>query len=176
MLWGGDLLAGEEDRGTIDILLANPISRGRVLLEKWAALVAGVTATGAALAAGLAVAIPSVDLRIDAAGAAAAVISVVLLALVFGSLALTVGAATGRRGIARGTAAVLAVAAYLVSSLSDLVSWLRPVRPLSPWYHALGVDPLANGFAVAHLLVPLGMTAAIVVVGVYAFNRRDLGV
>ena len=71
---------------------------------------------------------------------------------------------------------MLAVAAYLVSSLADLVGWLKAVRPLSPWYHALGVDPLATGFSVQHLLVPLGLIAAVVVAGIYAFNRRDLAV
>lgn len=176
VLWGGDLIAGEEDRGTIDILMANPISRGRVLLEKWAALAAGVTVTGAALAAGLAIAIPAVGLRVSVAGVAAAVVSVVLMALLYGSIALTVGAATGRRGFARGSAAALAVAAYLVSSLADLVGWLKTIRPVSPWYHALGVDPLTTGFSALHLLVPLGLTILVVLAGAFAFNRRDLAV
>ncbi len=174
--WGGDLIAGEEDRRTIDLLLANPISRGRVVAEKWAALAVGVTIAGAALGAGLAVAIPTVDLHISPAGAAAAVVSVVLLALLFGTIALAVGAATGRRGLARGVAAVLAVAAYLVSSLSDLVGWIKAIRPISPWYHALGVDPLARGFVSAHLLVPLGLTVVVVIIAVVAFDRRDLAV
>lgn len=176
VLWGGDLIAGEEDRGTIDILLANPVSRLRVLAEKWAALAAGVALTGAALAAGLAIAIPVVDLRINATGVAAAVVSVVVLALLFGTFALAVGAATGRRGLARGAAAVGAVASYLVSSLADLVGWLKPVRPASPWYQALGVDPLAHGFSAPHLLIPVALTALIMAGAVYAFNRRDLAV
>lgn len=176
VLWGGDLIAGEEDRGTIDILMANPVSRRRVLLEKWAALTAGVVGAGAALGLALAIVLPAVDLRISAAGAAAAVVAVVALALLFGTLALTVGAATGRRGLARGSAAVAAVAAYLVSSLADLVGWLKDVRPVSPWYHALGVDPLARGFSPAHLLLPLVLTVVVAAVGIVAFDRRDLAV
>lgn len=176
VLWGSDLIAGEEDRGTIDILLANPISRTRVLIEKWAAMIVGVTVTGAALSAGLAIAIPSVNLRIGAAGVTAAVVSVVLLAALFGTLALVLGAATGRRGLARGCAVTLAVAAYLISSLADLVGWLKVVRPASPWYHTLGTDPLANGFSAAHLLFPIGLTSLILVIGIYAFDRRDLAV
>lgn len=176
VLWGGDLIAGEEDRGTMDILLANPVSRGRVLLEKWAALVVGVSAAGAALAAGLAIAVPAADLHIGAAGVAAAVVSVVMLAILFGTFALGVGAATGRRGMARGLAAMLAVVAYLMSSLADLVSWLKTIRPVSPWYHALGMDPLANGFSLLHLLVPLGLTLLVLLAGIYTFDRRDVAV
>ena len=65
-----------------------------------------------------------------------------LVATVFGTIALAVGAATGRRGLARGLGALAAVVAYLLSSLAEVVRWLEPVRPVSPWYHALGVDPL----------------------------------
>lgn len=176
VLWGGDLIAGEEDRGTIDILLANPVSRTRVLLEKWAALMAGVAGTGLALAVGLAIAIPLAHMQISPGGVAAAVVSLFLLAVLFGTVALAVGAATGRRGVARGTAVVLAVAAYLISSLADVIGWLRAVRLASPWYHALGIDPLANGFSAVHLLVPVGLTAVTLVVGAYAFDRRDVAV
>lgn len=176
VLWGGDLIAGEEDRGTIDILLANPVSRVRVLVEKWAALAAGVTVIGAALAVGLAISIPAVDLHITAEGVAASTVSVVVLGLLFGSLALAVGAATGRRGLARGFAAVGAVAAYLVSSLADLIGWLKAVRPISPWYHTLGTDPLANGFEPLHLLVPIALIVVVMIGGAHALNRRDLGV
>lgn len=90
VLWGADLIAGEEDRGTIDILMANPVSRARVLLEKWAALVVGVSVTGAALGAGLALAVPWAGLHIGMAGVAAAVVSVVALALLFDTVALGV--------------------------------------------------------------------------------------
>lgn len=176
VLWGSDLVAGEEDRGTIDILLANPITRRRVLLEKWAALVAGVGLACVGLGAGLGVGLPAFGMRIGASAVAAAVVATGLLALVFGTIALALGAATGRRGLARGITALLAVAAYLASTLASLVSWLGPVRAASPWYHALGVDPLVSGFEAWHLLVLVGITVAVVAAALAAFDRRDLAV
>ena len=38
---GSAAVAGEEDRHTLDLLLANPVSRARIVLEKAAAMVAG---------------------------------------------------------------------------------------------------------------------------------------
>ena len=38
---GASAIAGEEDRHTLELLLANPVSRCRIVLEKLAALVAG---------------------------------------------------------------------------------------------------------------------------------------
>ena len=103
-------------------------------------------------------------------------VSTALLGILYGTVALALGAATGRRGVARGVAAALAVAAYLLSSLADLVGWLKPIRPASPWYHTLGVDPLAAGFLPLHLLVIVVMTAAVIGAAVTAFDRRNLGV
>lgn len=175
VLWGSDATAGEEERGTIDILLANPVSRRRVVAEKWAALVAGIGLVSAVFLAVLAVGGPLVQLQVGLVYLLAVVISTALLAALFGTLALTISAATGRRGLARGVTAVLVVAAYLVSSLADLVSWFGTIRPFSPWYHALGVDPLTRGFS-WHPLVLVGLTAALVVASVVIFERRDLAV
>jgi ABC-2 type transport system permease protein len=175
VLWGSDVVAGEEDRGTIDILMANPVSRRRVVLEKWAALLTGVAVAGAGLGLGLAIGVTAVGMHAPWQPIAAAVVATVLIGMLFGTVALAIGAATGRRGVARGMAAALAVVAYLVSSLSDLVTWLRPIRPASPWYHALGVDPLGVGFQPWHLVLLMVLTVLVVYGATNAFERRDLG-
>ncbi len=176
VLWGSDATAGEEERRTIDVLMANPISRVRVVLEKWAALVSGVALVTGALGVALALGAPLADLRIGLARLAAAVVATALLAILFGTLALAIGAASGHRGISRGITAAAAVASYLVSSLAPLVSWLRPLRPLSPWYHALGVDPLASGFLAWHLLVLVALSLVVIGAAALAFEHRDLGI
>lgn len=174
VLWGSDLTAGEEERRTVDILLANPVSRLRVVLEKWAAMVVGVGLVAVSLGSVLALGAPAAKLHVGLQALSAAVVSSALLAVLFGSLGLAIGAATGRRGLARGLTALAAVTAYLLSSLPELVSWLRPARPLSPWYHALGVDPLATGYQPLHLFVLLALTTLLLGVAVVSFDRRDL--
>ena len=176
VLWGGDVVAGEEERGTIDVLLANPVSRRRVVMEKWAAMMLGVVVVMAGLGAALGVGAQIVGLHVGWDALTSVVLATTLLAALYATVALALGAATGRRGLARGVSTLLAVAAYLVSSLAEIVRWLRPVRPLSPWYHALGVDPLASGFLPVHLLVLAGITVVLVAGAVVAYERRDLAV
>lgn len=176
ILWASDALAGEEERGTIDLLMANPIRRRRVVLEKWAAVCAGVAGVTAALGVVLGVGDAVLDLRVPADRLMAALVATGLLAVVFGTLALAVAAATGRRAVARGVTAAFAVASYLVSSLGGAVAWLRPVRPASPWYHTLGIDPIGNGFGAWHLAVVAVLTLCLAGLAAAAFERRDLGV
>ncbi len=175
IIWGSDLTAGEEQRRTIDILMANPVSRRRVVLEKWAAFLVGTAIAAAGLWLTLLVVGPLVQLDVAVTALSAAVLASWLVAVVFGTIALLVGTATGRRGLARGLGALVAVAAYLVSSLSELVSALRPIRPASPWYHALGVDPLAGGFQLFHLALLVGALLVATALAIVTFDRRDLG-
>lgn len=59
VLWGSDVTAGEEERHTIDLLCASPISRRRVVAEKWAAMTAGVIAVTSVFAIVLGLGAPS---------------------------------------------------------------------------------------------------------------------
>lgn len=176
ILWGSDAVAGEEERGTIDLLMANPISRRRVVVEKWAAVCTGVAGVTATLGVVLGVGDAALGLQVPTDRLVAALLATGLLAVVLGTTALAVAAATGRRAVARGVTAVLAVASYLVSSLGGAVGWLQPLRPVSPWYHALGVDPIGNGFAAWHLAVLALLASGLAALAAAAFERRDLGV
>ena len=63
---GAAAIAGEEDRHTLDMLLANPVSRGRVLLEKLAAMTAGIVLLAAVTGAALLLESPMADMRLPA--------------------------------------------------------------------------------------------------------------
>lgn len=173
---GSRAVAGEEDRKTIDLLLANPISRTRVVLEKAAAAGGAVIALGVVLAVSLIVGADRIGMRISSGHLAATGLSVVLLGLLFGALALALSCATGARGPTRGIATALAVAAYFLNSLAPLVSSLEPYRKLSPFYWYAGHDPLRDGLSVAHAATLAGVTLLLVAAAVVAFNRRDLSV
>jgi len=174
ILWGSDLVAGEEERGTLDLLLAAPVTRRRVLVQKWLALLTGVGLLVAALEVLIGLLGPLFQLHVGWVPLTAALLGSGLFAAVFGTLALALGAAAGSRSVARGAATALAVAMYLLSTLAQLVTWLGPVRGASLWYHALGTDPLGTGLHVVHLAVLVAAVGALGALGVVAFDRRDI--
>ena len=99
---GSRAVAGEEERRTMDLLLAVPVSRTRVLLEKTAAMVVGTLGLAAATGATLVVEGRLFDMVIPVDRVGAAMLHLALLGLVFGALALAIGAATGSTGLSRG--------------------------------------------------------------------------
>ena len=171
---GAAAVAGEEDRHTLDMLLANPVSRGRVLLEKLAAMTAGIVLLAAVTGAALLLESPMADMRLPAGPIIAAMVHLALLAVVFGTLAGAIGAATGNLTAARALPAVVAVVAYVVNGLGPQVSWLEPFQKFSPFYQYAGHDPLVNGLSWPAVLVAVGTIAVLAVIGVAGFRRRDV--
>ncbi|MFI5040284.1 MAG: ABC transporter permease, partial [Acidimicrobiales bacterium] len=92
---GASAVAGEEERHTLDLLLANPVSRTRVLSEKFAALVAGVALLMGVLWIALLALGTAAGMDVPIVKSGAAVVHLGLLGVEFGALALLVGALTG---------------------------------------------------------------------------------
>lgn len=171
---GGRAIAGEEERGTLDLLLANPVSRRRLVLDKLAALAMELIVLAVVLWLSLLVGVEAVGMNVSAVHLAAATSSAMLLAFGFGAIALLVGAATGHRGLSIGVAAAGAVAAYLVNSLATLVDFLEPARKASPFYHYVASDPLRHGLTLGHVSFLVAVAAAAAVLTPFVFERRNL--
>jgi ABC-2 type transport system permease protein len=169
-------VAGPEESGVLDLLMSNPIGRRRFIAERFSAFAALVIAVGLVpwlLVLGYD---NGLDMGISGANVSAASLGLLLLTLVFGTLAFAVGAATGSRSTALAVTGAVAVVTYLIRSLGNVSASVRPLRWLSPFHYYLGGDPLNNGFQVGYLLVMVAIVAALVVSGLVIFERRDLGV
>ncbi len=173
---GTGSIAGEEDRRTMDLILATPISRSRIVLERFAAMVTLVGIVAVAVLAVMVVANPLVDLDFTLANMVASNIGLALLALVFGSLALAVGGVTGKRGLTIGVAAGVTVASFFINGLAQLVDWLEGAQKITPFYWLQRSDPLSRGVSIEDTLIMVAVIGVFVAVAVFGFQRRDVSV
>jgi ABC-2 type transport system permease protein len=170
---GARTLAGEEDAGRLELVLAYPVRRRDAVLAKGAAVGLEVLVFCAAAYVALALASPTFGLDLPLGRLAGGVLGVGLLALLHGWLAIAVGAAWPSRALAIGIPAALAAGAYLVGGLHDLASWLDPLRVVSSFWW-VGQAPLSNGVSWWHLLaVGLAAAAALAAAG-WLIEHRDL--
>jgi ABC-2 type transport system permease protein len=174
--FGSSAISREEEQGTLDLLLSNPIARWRVVLEKFLALIVISLLLGLALWLGLAIGAAMVGVDISYVRMAEATFSGVLLGLAYGALALALTCATGKRFIAVGVAGALAVAGFLLDGFASLVDWLEPYRVLSPFHYYSGAEPLVNGLDPVHAAVLAGLTLLLAAIALFTFERRDLAV
>lgn len=170
---GARLIAGEEEDGTLELELTSPVERRRVYVERLLAVWLDVLLLVTALTAvtyGLVVAL---DIDVGFTFLLAGSTGLYLLVIGMGTVALGVGAVTGRRAIALGVAAGLAVLAYVFNAIGPTIpaGWMTAVSPFS-WY--LEHEPLINGFDLPRLLLLAAVPLVSAVVGLARFVRRDL--
>lgn len=172
---GARATAGEEQAGTIDLLLANPIDRDRLTLDKLLAMATLLGLVVLGITAILLVGNESAGLGLAVAGVVGVNLGLLLVSLLFGALAAALGAWVGRPGPAGGIAAGLAVIAFLVDGFAPLVDGLEVAQKASPFFWYQAGQPLLTGPTRHHLLLAV-WTAVFAGAAVAGFRRRDLTV
>lgn len=175
-VFGNRAIAGPESAGTLDIYLANPVSRARFVLQRFAALTFEILVIGVVGWITIVLLNVAVDLEIPLANITAATTGLTLLALCFGAIAVATGAVAGRRSAVLAVTLGVALVSYLVRAVGTQVDLIQDLRWLSPFHHYLGGDPLRTGFDVVGLLALAGITVVFVAIAVVAFQRRDVAV
>ncbi len=173
---GARAIAGSEEDGSLELLIAHPVTRTRVVAQKSAAL--ALTTLGAGVVVFLAIiAIRGpIDLELSTGNLALASLNMALLGLVFGCLAVLLGSIVGRRGVAIGGAAGAAVVMFLANGLAPQVEALAWLENVSPFHWADGTAALRDGFDLAATLVLVAVPLILVTAAAFTFNRRDVGV
>jgi beta-exotoxin I transport system permease protein len=171
--YGASALAGEEDRRRLDLVLALPLARRRLVVEKAVAMTLIATVVSVlAFAAALLGRAFQIDVSVTAL--VETTLAVLLLALALGLGALALGALTGERGHAIGIAAAAGSAMYLLGSLAALVGWLGGARKLSLFYWAVENGQLAHGVSWAGFAILAAAVLVMLLAAIAAFERHDV--
>jgi len=166
--------AGEEEDHTLGVLLAAPVGRLMFLFTKTVAMIIHVLIVGVLLAAGLVAGNLIGNLGVTANGILGATAHTVLLGILFGMIAILIGAGTGNRRLTTAVTGALAALAFAISAFLPLSDSLAGGAKISPWYYFNASDPLVNGAGIGHLIV-LGAAAVIAAaIAAVIFRLRDL--
>jgi beta-exotoxin I transport system permease protein len=171
---GARSIAGEEEQRTMDLLAVTPLTRRRIVIEKFTAMTATALGLGAVLWLAIVTLGPPFGLRIPIGDVAAATLQLVLLGVAFGGIAMFLGCWLGRRGLAMGVTAALAVATFLLDAFSPAVDGLEWAARVTPFYYYGEALPLANGLDPAHTAVLVAIAGAALAGSLVAFDRRDV--
>jgi ABC-2 type transport system permease protein len=171
--------ASEVETGFMDLILSRPLPRHWIITRTIAAVILSVglvlglmmlgTWIGLETLAPRSIAWPSSRLIRSLA------LNLALLMLCWSAVALAIGAAARRRGVAGALAGVLALAMFLLDYTGRLwrpaesVAWLSPFRYYSPFDMVMGGRlPLRN------VVTLVGITVAASVAAYILFSRRDI--
>ncbi len=174
---GAGLVQNEEESGALDLLLANPLGRGRLLAEKilalWVSLTLAGLLFGACGAIGQAISgLPVTWGRVMLAG-----LNLSLLGSFFAMAALCLSQLWPARHVAAGGAGLLLVLSALADGVGRVVPQAVLLQRFSPFYYYNLNKPLIVSYPYhsGAVLLLAGLTAGAAVAAVVLFVRRDLG-
>jgi len=171
---GTGAVAGEEGSGTIDLLMAQPVARSTMLLQKCLAFCVGAALVVALGFMGFVVSIPFVSIDITVPDAAVASANLLPITLLFFTFSLWLGAVVPNRGVAAGVAVAVATATYFFNSLASGVDQVSGLRYVSPFYYYGAGLPLVKGIDWSHVALLMTTALLFLVLALRAFERRDL--
>ncbi|CAA9472006.1 MAG: hypothetical protein AVDCRST_MAG25-2108 [uncultured Rubrobacteraceae bacterium] len=172
ILAAANAIAGAEERGTIDVLLGNPIRRWQLVVGNFVAtalsLLAIVAIVGL-LTWGTAV---LMDVDLSPRSTAAAVLNMWPVCLLFGGLAMLCSASFHRRALAVAVPAFLLFASYLLDTIGRASGDLEGLRPASVFYYY--GSAIEEGIEWTDFVGLTLAACAFVSLAVIAFQRRDI--
>jgi len=168
------LIAGDENEGTLQTLLAQPISRFRLLVEKYVAgLIISFVVCASAIV-GIWLGVVLIHESMSMLRLFQAVVEVWLLTVACGTIGFTIGAVTGKKGLAGSAAGLLTFLFYMVTSFAPSVSWLKQPERLSLFHYYNHPSTALYGIDGMNAFVMIGAIAAMVLLATVVFLKRDI--
>ena len=173
---GASVIGAEEESGTLELLLASPVSRSRIIIEKLAAIKFNLFFIAMATWAGVALGTKLFAFNVNLLHVALASLSAFLLGMIYAMAALAGQSVSGKRSIGVGVGAGFLAVTYVGDVVSKLVTSFDWIKYISPFYYFdVGNVLFGNGqlknFAILTLVSILFYGVAHI-----WFIRRDTGV
>jgi len=167
---------GEEDRGTLQTLMAQPITRTQIYLQKFYAGAIILSIISFTVAVGVLGGVIGLGEEISLLRLFQATLMLCLLNVSYGVVAYAVGMGTGKKALAIGVSSAYAFLSFFISSLAPSVKALQPFEKLSVFYYYNTPQPVVAGLDWSNILLITLFIAVFAVLGLLGFLRRDIDV
>lgn len=178
---GTGTLAGEEDNGTLELLVAQPLRRWQLAITKFLALTVALVLILAIMAAISVASMATLEGKADTQGISltdlgVAVMAILPITLLFATMSLFLGAYLPSRRIAATIAALVVVFSYFANNLASLSEPLEKLQFLYPFHYFDSQSLLTEGINSGDTLVLLGASAVFLALTLLSFQRRNITV
>ena len=173
VLAGSNLIAGDEERGRLDLVIAHPVGRTAFFFGRVLAFV-GATVSILFLGwLGFCVLLNGSSLEISWGEMALPFISSFTQAFIYGALALLLSMVLPNRNLASIISGLVMVVGYVLSSMASLNENLEALASLFPYTYFQGSEAITN-LNLTWLFTLIGIGILMVLLSWWRFTRRDI--
>ncbi len=172
---GSGLIASDEENGTLDLILAQPISRTKLFIGRWLAFLGALVGILFIAWLGLVIAIGLSSIDLNLLQVALPFLSLFGISIWFGSFALTLSLIVPSRRAAASLSGLVLVASYFITTLARVSTDLASLARFSPLNYYQGGDAL-NGLNVGWFAGLLIASIVFTAIALWRFQRRDIRV
>jgi ABC-2 type transport system permease protein len=170
-------LAGEIEMKTIDLLLAQPVTRVRLVVTRYVALIPVVILLVAALLAGLYIGTQYMGIAASYGWLAYALVFAGAFMLAFGGISLFISALLSDGRTAAIVSLGLLFVMYFMETIGESVEKLSIVRSLSLFHYVQYSNVMVyHDLNLGNLGILIGVAVVFIALAVYTFHRRDINV
>ncbi|MCA9349742.1 ABC transporter permease subunit [Candidatus Saccharibacteria bacterium] len=173
--FGASAIGEEEDSGTLELLLASPISRSKILSGKVFAIMAQLGIVAGAVWSGIALGSLLFEFDISLNNVFQASLSGWLLGMSFGMATLAIQSITKSRSKALGIGSGIVATTYIANVVSKLVDYLGFIKYFSPFYYFDESYILHNGMRSLSIILVI-LPVILFLIAYSSFRNRDTGV
>lgn len=175
IILGLGLSSSEEESGELRTIVALPISRTKITIQKWLAIVIVTGVMALAIAAGMYLTMPFVDgATIELPTLLELLGTSWLLMVTFGTIPFAAGMIAGKRAVAMAVGVVVVIGSFILSTFGQAVDWLSDYERFSLLYYFPANEIVQEEGEWWNLLVLLAITMVGLLTAIIVFRRRDI--
>lgn len=174
---GLNVTANEEDQGIMDIILSLPLPRWRIIIEKFAAYTLLIIGIILVTMVGLWIGASTSTLEFNMGHIVASAINMIPSTLIVLAFTVCTAAFVPSKGKATAIAAAFVAVSYFLNVIGGAAgdSIASAINRLSFFFYYDNNGVMQRGLAATNVIGLLAVTTALVVAGVWVFQRRDVG-
>lgn len=175
IILGLGLSSNEEESGELRTIVALPVSRTKLVLQKWLAIVIITLAMIMAIGLGLYICLPFVE------GASIAFDEVLtllgmswLLMVTFGTIPFAAGILSGRRAVAMAAGVFVVIGSFILTTFGQAVDWLQAYEQFSLLYYFPAIEAIQDGVNWPDIAILSSIAIIALVAAILVFRHRDI--
>lgn len=170
---GSGLVVGDEENGTLDLILAHPVRRLDLIIGRWLAFCLALLGILGITWLALVVASSFSSIKFGWLDLALPFVSLLGILIWFGGLALVLSLILPSRRLAASLTGLILAASYFITTFARINPDLNALAQWSPLTYYQGGSAL-EGFNAGDFAGLLLMSLVFVAIGAWLFQRRDI--